>query len=235
MEPAPAPAATSNIAVFARVRPATRAGAAVVVSVDPEAACLVVGAERYAFTHASGPEASQEAMFEAAGRPISESALAGYNCTLFAYGQTGSGKTHTIYGPGEGRGEPAQRGLLPRTLDYLFAQMRSKEEASGGRLKFTVKASFLEVRGRAGRHPRKRGSAAAGAPLAHRPLPPTLHLPATPLLPLPPRTRRSTMSASLTCWTASLPRPLLLPPRAAARTLACRSASTRSRGSLWRA
>ena len=234
MEPAAAPAATSNIAVFARVRPATRAGAAVVVSVDPEAACLVVGAERYAFTHASGPEASQEAMFEAAGRPISESALAGYNCTLFAYGQTGSGKTHTIYGPGEGRGEAAQRGLLPRTLDYLFAQMRSKEEASGGRLKFSVKASFLEVRGGGkapitGRTPlaRERPRPLLTAPLPSLP-PSLLLLPAS-------HPHRSTMSASLTCWTASLPRPLLLPPRAAARTLACRSASTRSRGSLWRA
>jgi len=233
MEPAAAPAATSNIAVFARVRPATRAGAAVVVSVDPEAACLVVGAERYAFTHASGPEASQEAMFEAAGRPISESALAGYNCTLFAYGQTGSGKTHTIYGPGEGRGEPAQRGLLPRTLDYLFAQMRSKEEASGGRLKFSVKASFLEVRLGAPSRRRRRlppARSAAARAFAASPPPPNTH---SPSLPSP---GRSTMSASLTCWTASLRHPRLPRPRAAAaRTRGCRSASTRSRGSLWRA
>ena len=152
MEPATA-TSSSNIAVYARVRPASRA-ASTVVAVEGDGASLLVGAERYSFTHASGPETTQEAMFEAAGRPISDSALAGYNCTLFAYGQTGSGKTHTIYGPMEGR-DAAQRGLLPRTLDYVFAQMRSKEEGSSGRLKFSVKVSFLEVRGgppRRGQH-----------------------------------------------------------------------------------
>jgi hypothetical protein len=37
----------------------------------------------------------QEAVFEAAGRPIAENCVAGYNATIFAYGQTGAGKTHT--------------------------------------------------------------------------------------------------------------------------------------------
>ena len=140
-------AASTNIQVFARVRPARGLGRSV-VAVESEAdnQAIVLNNERYAFTHASGPDTSQETMFEAAGRSVSDSALAGYNCTLFAYGQTGSGKTHTIYGPMDAK-DAAQRGMLPRTLDYLYAQMRVKEESSGGRLKFTVKASFLEVRG----------------------------------------------------------------------------------------
>ncbi len=31
-------------------------------------------------------------------RPIVQSAMRGYNATVFAYGQTSSGKTHTIWG-----------------------------------------------------------------------------------------------------------------------------------------
>ena len=87
-------------------------------------------------------------MFHEVGRPITQSCLAGYNGTVFAYGQTGSGKTHTILGreltpkradvrhcrshrrclaiagptdvdenDAEGM---AQRGLVPRVLEYIF-------------------------------------------------------------------------------------------------------------------
>jgi len=40
--------------------------------------------------------ATQEDVFIAAGMPVVENALAGYNGSIFAYGQTGSGKTHTM-------------------------------------------------------------------------------------------------------------------------------------------
>lgn len=45
------------------------------------------------------------------------SVLAGYNGTIFAYGQTGSGKTFTITGGAE---RYSDRGIIPRTLSYLF-------------------------------------------------------------------------------------------------------------------
>jgi kinesin family protein 6/9 len=45
------------------------------------------------------------------------SALEGYNGTIFAYGQTGSGKTFTITGGVE---KYSDRGIIPRTLSYLF-------------------------------------------------------------------------------------------------------------------
>lgn len=45
------------------------------------------------------------------------SVLAGYNGTIFAYGQTGSGKTFTITGGAE---RYTDRGIIPRTLSYLF-------------------------------------------------------------------------------------------------------------------
>lgn len=34
----------------------------------------------------------------AAGQPLVENCIAGYNSSIFAYGQTGSGKTHTMQG-----------------------------------------------------------------------------------------------------------------------------------------
>lgn len=43
--------------------------------------------------------------------------MSGYNGTIFAYGQTGSGKTFTITGGAE---KYSQRGIIPRTLSYLF-------------------------------------------------------------------------------------------------------------------
>ena len=45
------------------------------------------------------------------------SVVSGYNGTIFAYGQTGSGKTFTITGGAE---KYSQRGIIPRTLSYIF-------------------------------------------------------------------------------------------------------------------
>jgi len=133
----------STVSVIARIRPSRGLTSNDVLNLDGEDSILV-NSQRYTFTRCLGPEARQDTVFEVAGRGISDAALGGYNCTLFAYGQTGSGKTHTIYGPNDGK-DPTQQGLLPRTLEYVFSQMRTKEESSGGRLKYSVKVSFLEV------------------------------------------------------------------------------------------
>lgn len=47
--------------------------------------------------------------------------MAGYNGTIFAYGQTGSGKTFTITGGAE---RYSDRGIIPRTLSYIFEQLQ---------------------------------------------------------------------------------------------------------------
>ena len=54
--------------------------------------------QTFTFDHVAGPEASQEHLFEVSAREVVESALLGFNGTIFAYGQTGSGKTHTMLG-----------------------------------------------------------------------------------------------------------------------------------------
>lgn len=63
--------------------------------------------------------ATQSTMFDQVGRPIVNHTLNGYNACCFAYGQTGSGKTYTIFGDNS----KLRRGLLPRSIDYLFQHL----------------------------------------------------------------------------------------------------------------
>ena len=57
---------------------------------------------------------------------------------IFAYGQTGSGKTFTM----TGEESSASRGLIPRAVDFLFAEMDNLRSRGWT---FTTKASFLEI------------------------------------------------------------------------------------------
>ncbi|XP_043940798.1 kinesin-like protein KIF6 [Protopterus annectens] len=79
----------------------------------------------------------QEDVFETVARPVVDSALAGYNGTIFAYGQTGSGKTFTITGGAE---RYSDRGIIPRTLSYLFQQYQKDSNNV-----YTTHISYLEI------------------------------------------------------------------------------------------
>jgi len=81
-------------------------------------------------------DSTQEAVF-ADCQDLIQSAVDGYNVTVFAYGQTGAGKTHTMYG------SPELPGLAPRTIASLFKLVRAQEK--GGGKKFTVKFYMIEV------------------------------------------------------------------------------------------
>jgi kinesin family protein 6/9 len=70
-------------------------------------------------------DAKQEKIFDKVAKDVVDSAINGYNGTIFAYGQTGSGKTFTMTGGTESFDD---RGLIPRTLTYVFQQKRLKEE-----------------------------------------------------------------------------------------------------------
>lgn len=67
---------------------------------------------------------SQEKIFDKVAKDVIDSALEGYNGTIFAYGQTGSGKTYTMTGDSE---HYADRGIIPRTLSYIFAKRQNKK------------------------------------------------------------------------------------------------------------
>ena len=49
-----------------------------------------------------------------------QSALDGYNVSLFAYGQTGSGKTHTMFGTG------AEIGIIPRSIALILSTVEAE-------------------------------------------------------------------------------------------------------------
>lgn len=74
--------------------------------------------------------------------PVVDSVLDGFNGTIFAYGQTGSGKTYTMSG-GETWNE---RGIIPRTFEYLFDRLRSVAEI----IEFNVYGSYVEIYNDAG-------------------------------------------------------------------------------------
>ncbi|KAG7197314.1 hypothetical protein KM043_018432 [Ampulex compressa] len=63
--------------------------------------------------------------------------LGGYNGTIFAYGQTGSGKTYTITGDQE---TYDARGIIPRSLHYLFDAIRKHPENV-----YSVEVAYLEI------------------------------------------------------------------------------------------
>ncbi|KAG0628922.1 hypothetical protein M758_1G062800 [Ceratodon purpureus] len=60
-----------------------------------------------------GPHISQGDIFQDI-QPLVQSALDGYNVSIFAYGQTGSGKTYTMEGPSH------DRGIYYRAVEELF-------------------------------------------------------------------------------------------------------------------
>ncbi|KAJ3273248.1 Kinesin- protein 6 [Terramyces sp. JEL0728] len=91
----------------------------------------------FQFNKVFDTEAGQEEIFDAVAKPIIDSTLQGYNGTLFAYGQTGSGKTFTITGGAE---RYADRGLIPRTLQYIFKHIQNDPQST-----YSVHVSYLEI------------------------------------------------------------------------------------------
>lgn len=66
-----------------------------------------------------GPHISQADIFQDL-QPLVQSALDGFNVSIFAYGQTGAGKTFTMEGPSH------DRGLYYRVLEELFDLVNSE-------------------------------------------------------------------------------------------------------------
>lgn len=77
---------------------------------------------------------SQDEIFEDC-KDLVQSAVDGYNVTMFAYGQTGAGKTFTMYGV------PGQEGTAPRTIKELYDVIQKCEQ----RFNCTVHGSMLEL------------------------------------------------------------------------------------------
>uniref|UniRef100_A0A4W6DKY5 Kinesin-like protein n=1 Tax=Lates calcarifer TaxID=8187 RepID=A0A4W6DKY5_LATCA len=80
----------------------------------------------------------QRDLYDESVRPLIDSALAGFNGTIFAYGQTGTGKTYTMQGVWL---DPEKRGVIPNAFDHIFTHIsRSQSDKQ-----YLVRASYLEI------------------------------------------------------------------------------------------
>jgi len=75
-----------------------------------------------------------QAVYQGTAQNIIESAVQGYNSTIFAYGQTSSGKTHTMMGTDD---EP---GIIPLAVDHLFYAIDESPDRE-----FLMQVSYLEI------------------------------------------------------------------------------------------
>jgi kinesin family protein C1 len=93
---------------------------------------------RFCFDDVFSPNHGQEDVWEAA-EPLVQSAVDGFNVTLFAYGQTGSGKTYTMLG------EEGNQGIIGRAVKKMFEAKQEMEDLSKGTTKVSLSVELLEV------------------------------------------------------------------------------------------
>ncbi|KAK1942247.1 Kinesin-like protein KIF6 [Phytophthora citrophthora] len=140
----------SNIRIFLRVKPSRKPSGffswdddtnTMKYDIPRDIAAGLINNSRtsykFRFDSVIGMEAKQEEVFDRVGRPCVDSALNGFNSTVFAYGQTGSGKTFTITGGAE---RYEDRGLIPRALSLIFERMRNSSQEQ-----IIAQISYLEI------------------------------------------------------------------------------------------
>ncbi|KAL4392058.1 hypothetical protein HN51_013522 [Arachis hypogaea] len=127
-----------NIRVFCRTRPSFEdEGPSVVEFPDDYTIRVNTGDESlsntkkdFEFDRVYGPHVGQAELFNDV-QPLVQSALDGYNVSIFAYGQTHSGKTHTM------EGSSYDRGLYARCFEELF-DLANSDTTSTSQYKFGV-------------------------------------------------------------------------------------------------
>ena len=95
----------------------------------------------FMFDHVYDPGATQKNVYENTARTVVDSALQGYNATIFAYGQTGTGKTFTMEGFTRD-GNVEARGIIPRAIEQIFGHIQMN---GGPKRQFLVRASYLQI------------------------------------------------------------------------------------------
>jgi centromeric protein E len=93
--------------------------------VSPKSKCL---------SHPTLAQVPTQTIFEDAYQHMIQSAVDGFNVTMFAYGQTGAGKTHTMAGTEE------TPGIIPLSVKEVFKQVRDQPTK-----KFSIKMSIMEI------------------------------------------------------------------------------------------
>lgn len=150
--------ATENVRVVVRVRPLSdaeqHAGDEEVMRIGAEKATIQVmlpsdedfagnvrqTAKNFALDGCLDQSTTQAQCFNSSGvKTLLDSALEGFSATVFAYGQTGSGKTYTM--AGKEMASVTTDGIIPRSVRYIFDQVSARK----GQVKYTIRASFLEI------------------------------------------------------------------------------------------
>ncbi|KAL6225087.1 hypothetical protein ACLB2K_003939 [Fragaria x ananassa] len=130
--------AKGNIKVYCRTRPLFEdEGPSVVeypddcnIRVTTGDAALANPKKEFELDRVYGPHVGQAELF-CDVQPLVQSALDGYNVSIYAYGQTNSGKTHTM------EGSSHDRGLYARSFEELF-DLANSDTSSTSRFKFSV-------------------------------------------------------------------------------------------------
>lgn len=94
---------------------------------------------RFTFDHVYDQDSTQNEVYDQTAKPLVLSTLQGYNAAIIAYGQTGTGKTYTM----EGELEGPLRGIIPRSVEDIFAAIENDPEPSA--TKYLVRASYLQI------------------------------------------------------------------------------------------
>lgn len=132
-----------NVKVYCRTRPLFEdEGSSIVEFPDDYTIRINTGDDSvnsqkkdFEFDRVYGPHVGQGELFHDV-QPLVQSALDGYNVSIFAYGQTRSGKTHTMEGSSQ------ERGLYFRCFEELFDLSNSDITSTSG---FDFYATVFEL------------------------------------------------------------------------------------------
>ncbi|XP_072168995.1 uncharacterized protein [Diadema setosum] len=88
----------------------------------------------YTFDRVFVEDETTQDVYEEIAQPIVESAMDGYDGTIFAYGQTASGKTYTM------QGNNMCPGIIPSTVQEIFDTIENTPDRE-----FLLRVSYLEL------------------------------------------------------------------------------------------
>ncbi|CAI4210701.1 unnamed protein product [Parascedosporium putredinis] len=136
----------NSIKVVARFRPQNRieldSGGKPIVAFQGDDTCVLESRDAqgtFTFDRVFDMSCKQADIFDFSIRPTVDDILNGYNGTVFAYGQTGAGKSYTMMGTSID--DEANRGVIPRIVDQIFASIMS----SPSTIEYTVRVSYMEI------------------------------------------------------------------------------------------
>uniref|UniRef100_A0A8C2V2I0 Centromere-associated protein E n=1 Tax=Chinchilla lanigera TaxID=34839 RepID=A0A8C2V2I0_CHILA len=101
---------------------------------DSNAVYQVDGSKSFNFDRVFHNNETTKNVYEEIAVPIIDSAIQGYNGTIFAYGQTASGKTHTMMGSKD------CLGVIPRAIHDIFQKIKKFPDRE-----FLLRVSYMEI------------------------------------------------------------------------------------------